>query len=362
MELAPEPDAASIISPSVPPAAPPYIADIRAQPTVLETLLGAGIPAEPRALLGSIATFDRIVLTGMGSSLNGMYPTYLRLAAAGLATWCEDTAELLGYERGLMTGNTLVWLTSQSGESAEAVELLDRVIRPGGPTVLAATNDPDSSLGTRAHVVMPLHSGPENTVGTRSYVNTLALGTMASSIALGIPVDPEVYTAPENIARYLDDWDDHLSMISAEVPDSSIFVLGRGSSLASARTAALIAKEAARRPVEGMSVPQFRHGPLEMADHDLTALVFAGNPAERVLNEQMRTDLIATGARCVWVDTAPAVRPPVGATIVTPALPGYDARPLAEIVPMQLLTVVLAERSGQEPGRFRQIDKITRTL
>jgi len=151
-------------------------------------------------------------------------------------------------------------------------------------------------------------------------------------------------------------------MISAEVPDSSIFVLGRGSSLASARTAALIMKEAARRPVEGMSVPQFRHGPLEMADHDLTALVFAGDPAERALNERMRTDLAATGARCVWVDVEPSARPPRGPSIVTPALSGRDARPLAEIVPMQLLTVVLAERLGQEPGQFRQIDKITRTL
>jgi len=174
------------------PDIPPYIADIHAQPSVLETLLEAGIPAEPRALLSSIAEFDRIVLTGMGSSLNGMYPTYLRLAAAGLAVWCEDSAELLGYEQGLTSGNTLVWITSQSGESAEAVELLERVIRPGGPTVLAATNDLNSSLGTRAHAVIPLHSGPENTVGTRSYVNTLALGTMASSIALGDPVDPEL--------------------------------------------------------------------------------------------------------------------------------------------------------------------------
>jgi len=340
------------------PDVPPYVADIRAQPQALETLLTAGLPAEAQTLLADLGRFDRVVLTGMGSSLHGMYPTFLRLAAAGHAVWCEDTAELLGYQRGLTSGNTLMWITSQSGESAEVIELMQRLPKHGGPTVLAATNDLDSTLAAAASAVMPLLSGPENTVGTRSYLNTLALGALAAAAALGEPVERELYSAPEQIDRYLAGWDDELERISAEVPDSSMFVLGRGSSLGSARTAALIIKEAARRAVEGMSVPQFRHGPLEMADRDLTVLMFAGQDTERALNEQMRMDLGVTGARCVWVDTDAALKP----CIVTPMLSRRDSRSLAEIVPMQLLTVVLAGRMGQEPGRFRQIGKITRTL
>lgn len=340
------------------PETPPYVSDIRAQPAALEHLLLAGIPRDVRALLGNITAFDRIVLTGMGSSLHGLYPTFLRLAAAGLPVWCEDAAELLGYHHGLITSSTLLWITSQSGESAEVTELLDRLTLSGGPTILAVTNDLDSSLGAAAHAALPLHSGPENTVGTRSYLNTLAACAIATSVALGEPTESQLPSAPERIASYLDAWDDHLTQIGDAVPTPPTFILGRGSSLASARTAALIIKEAARCPVEGMSAPQFRHGPLEMADHDLTALVLAGSNGERVLNAQMRTDLRATGARCVWVDAESSLEP----AIATPRLSGRDSRVLAEILPMQLLTVVLAERSGREPGRFRQIDKITRTL
>jgi glucosamine 6-phosphate synthetase-like amidotransferase/phosphosugar isomerase protein len=39
-----------------------------------------------------------------------------------------------------------------------------------------------------------------------------------------------------------------------------------------------------------------------------------------------------------------------------------ETRPIAEIVPFQLLSVLLAQRQGLEPGAFRQIGKVTTTL
>ena len=170
--------------------------------------------------------------------------------------------------------------------------------------------------------------------------------------------DRDISEAPGRLATYLDDWDRWIDEIGTAIPDTPTFVLGRGMSLGSARTGALIIKEAARRPVEGMSVPQFRHGPLEMADSSVTALLLAGGDDDRVLNEHMRRDLWVTGAQCVWIDTEPDLH----SSITMPNLRGRLARPLAEILPLQLLTVVLAQRLGQEPGEFRQIEKITRSL
>ena len=341
---------------------PPYVGDIRAQPATLQLVLDAGLPGDGLEVLSRLDDFDRIVLTGMGSSLQALYPTYLRLAAAGLPVWFEDTAELLGYQHGLLTPRTLLWITSQSGESAEVVELLSRLARPGvspgPPTVLGVTNDLHSTLATTSSVVIPLHSGDEQTVGTRSYMNTLALCALATAAALNEAPDSELLDAPSVLAADLDEWDTQRHAIDDAVPDEPTFVLGRGASLASARTGALIMKEAARRPLEGMSVPQFRHGPLEMAGPAVTVLLLAGDRADIVHNEKMRTDLRATGARCVWVDTEPQEGP----AILMPRVVGRCARSLAEILPLQLLTVALAARTGDEPGRFRQIGKITRTL
>jgi glutamine---fructose-6-phosphate transaminase (isomerizing) len=338
--------------------APPYVSDIRAQPAALDGMLAQRIPAESADLLQRLSSFDRIVLTGMGSSLQGMYPSFVRLAAAGLPVWFEDTAELLGYQHGLVTERSLLWVTSQSGESAESTELLDRLAGARRPTVLAVTNDLTSTLASAATAVLPLHSGDERTVGTRSYLNTLAMCANATSIALHETPDPDIGGAPAHLAEYLDAWDQHIDEIGTAVPGTPTFLLGRGMSLGSARTGALITKEAARCPLEGMSVPQFRHGPLEMADPSVTALLLAGGDDDRNRNEIMRRDLEATGARCVWIDAEPDLHP----SIAMPLLQGRLTRPMAEILPLQLLTVVLAQRLGREPGEFRQIGKITRTL
>ncbi len=45
-----------------------------------------------------------------------------------------------------------------------------------------------------------------------------------------------------------------------------------------------------------------------------------------------------------------------------PAVRSDEVRPVAEILPFQVLSVVLAERRGLEPGAFRQIGKVTTTL
>lgn len=337
-------------------AAPPYLQDIRAQPEALARLLDAGLPGESRELLADIGSFGRIVLTGMGASLFALHPAFLRLADAGLPVWCVETAELLGPAGGLVTSDTLLWVTSQSGASAEVGALLDG-LGSARPRVLGMTDDVDSPLGRAADVVVELHSGDERTVSTRSYVNSLAAAALAVSCALGRAADPSLRDAPARLAGYLADWDAHRDALAAAVPEETIFLLGRGASLAAALTGALITKEAARTAVEGMSAPQFRHGPLELAGPGVAALVLAGDPADAPRNRRLVDDLAAVGANAVWLDTA--VDP--GAPAL-PRLEGPDSRPLAEILPMQLLSVVLAERRGAEPGAFRQIGKVTTTL
>jgi glutamine---fructose-6-phosphate transaminase (isomerizing) len=333
-----------------------YQHDIHLQPEALERVLTAGLSADVRALLDRVATFDRIVMTGMGASLFGQYPSFLRLADAGWPVWSIETAELLGPARGLITERTLLWITSQSGGTAEVVALLERLdVRPAA--VLGVTNDPASPLAAGSSAVLELHSGAESTVSTRSYLNTLAGSALAASHILGQQPDEDLARAPQQVADYLMDWERHKAALDRALPESTTFILGRGASLAAALTGSLIIKEAAGRSVEGLSVPQFRHGPLEMASPDLSVILLAGVPQDHELNAAMRRDLVSFGARVVWVDTA--VHPD---GLSMPNLPGPLSRPIAEIIPLQLLSIVLAERANHEPGAFRKIGKVTRSL
>ena len=337
-------------------ATPPYLSDIRAQPDALARLLQNGLSRECRQLLTRMKQFDRIVLTGMGSSLQGCWPLYLRLAEAGLPVWWVETAELLGPAGGLLTPRTLLWIVSQSGASAEVTALLAQLPVPR-PQVLGTTNDTASTLAQSADAVLELHSGAEHTVSTKSYVNTLAALALAGDVITDATPEPELQRAPNGLAEYLTDWPAHQAALDAAVPEKTIFVLGRGASLAAANTGALIIKEAAKHPVEGMSAPQFRHGPLELARPGVAVVLLAGSPAHHANNQALFHDIGGAGANAIWL----AADAP-GEPHRLPVLGGSTGRTIAEILPLQVLSVVLADRAGLEPGAFQRIGKVTQQL
>ena len=105
----------------------PYIEEILSQPDVLKAML----QNYDRALLDDVrkavqsGRYDRIILTGMGASIYGVYPAYLLLAGLGLPVHWLDAAELLHYSPALIGSRTLLWITSQSGRSAELIPLID---------------------------------------------------------------------------------------------------------------------------------------------------------------------------------------------------------------------------------------------
>jgi glutamine---fructose-6-phosphate transaminase (isomerizing) len=343
------------ISPELP-AVPLYLTDIRQQPESLQQQLDSRLDSEAAALLRRLPGFDRIILTGMGASLHAQYPPFLALASAGLPAWQIETSELLGEAAGLITPNTLLWVTSQSGRSAEITALLDRIsgLRPA---VLGFTNDPESPLAESADAVIELHSGTEQAVGTRSYVNSLAAHARATASALGRETPAEFSEAASRLAGYLSHWDEHVAAWDTAVNEPILFAIGRGASLAAVRTGALIIKEAAKTPIEAMSTPQFRHGPLEMADMRICVVVLPGSRADAPLNERLAADLVVFGANAVTL-----AHRGEGSGPQLPDLTSDEARPLGEILPFQLLSIVLAERLGYVPGAFGKIGKVTTTL
>ena len=336
-----------------------YVDDIVSQPQSLERVLDARLGADAERLLdGGGARFDRIVISGMGASAHAAYPAFLRLADAGVPVVLLETAELLQQALGMIGGErTLLWLISQSGDSAEIAALLDQLPR-GGPTVLGVVNDTDSALGRGADVIVEMHAGPELAVGTRSFVNTLAVCALVTDRLVGGSSEPELRAAVAPLDAYVGSWREHADAIGAAVGGAqSLFVLGRGSSLAAARTGALVIKEAAKAPAEAMSSSEFRHGPLELVDGGFAAVVLEGDPRTVELNARLAGDIAGHGGRVGWLGRSDgpgeklALAPAEGAALA-----------IAETVPLQLLSVVLAERAGIEPGVFRYLQKVTRTL
>jgi glutamine---fructose-6-phosphate transaminase (isomerizing) len=337
----------------------PYLADILSQPAAIrDALAGFDVSrvadAADRLRKG---TLDRVVIAGMGTSLSGSLPAWQTMVDAGVAAWCLDASELLHTSSALITPRTLLWLVSQSGRSAEILALMDAGRRAG--YVLATTNDEASPVVQNADAWIPMTAGAESTVATKTYVNTLVVNRMAALALAGQSPESayrEATAAAESAAAYLARWEFQVDTLGRQIPDAAkLVVTGRGISLASAETAGLILKESAKVAAQGLSSAQFRHGPLELADPTLVLLVFEGADEAIPLNRKLVRDAADFGARAFLVTDGGGDGLPV---IQCPSAEGIGL-PIAEILPIQMLSIVLARRNGFEPGAFRHSGKIT---
>lgn len=338
----------------------PYAQGIARQTESLQAALDAALPREAVDLVhNAFARFSGVVITGMGSGPFASYPTWLRLAQAGVSAWVIETAELINATPRMLSPDHLLVVVSQSGESAEVVALLDR-LGAERPTILAIVNNLASPLARAADVVVPLHVGSTrpDTAGTGTYINTLVTSARLVDSALAFDTSADFVHAPDQVAAYLADWDAHIAVAtSLGLPSRTTFILARGASLASARTGALLVKEAAKVHAEAMSSSEFRHGPLELVDKDFVAVMLAGDAMTLDLNLRMAEDIERRGGTVGWIGRTPEA----GVHLTMPELSGA-ARPIGEILPLQMLSVAAAIQGGYQPGTFRHASRVTRVL
>lgn len=339
----------------------PYIQDILNQPASLKTALEQFDAASLAPIAEAIRAndFDRILITGMGGSLYASYPVWQILAQAGLPALWVDTAELIHHTPALVTPKTLLWIFSQSGKSAEIIAALDfgRIQKPAA--VIATVNDLESPLAKAAQVRIPINAGSEHTVSTRTYVNSLAVGQLAALALLGKDVEParaELMQTVSAVQDYLANWESHVQQIGKAIGfPKRLAILGRGASLASTYTGALILGEASKYMATPYQAGEFRHGPLELATPELTVLLFAGPQETRDLNQRLLKELREYQVNAFMVDSETNEW-----QIELPGVPAIGMT-LMEIIPIQMLTIHFAEQIGVEPGRFFRTGKITHT-
>jgi glucosamine--fructose-6-phosphate aminotransferase (isomerizing) len=337
-----------------------YLRDILDQPIALRDTLAA-FPDFPsvRPFAERLAAGDlrRVVLTGMGSSYHALHPLALTLIARGLPVQMLETSELIHYAPSLLDPRTLLVVVSQSGRSAEVVGLLERA--RGRVPLVGVTNTADSPLTAQSDAVLLTRAGDEFSVSTKTYIAALAAlawlgGALAGQDTLAVRQALE--GAPDALEHYLAPWADNVEALGKQLADVRYLVLvGRGSSLAAVGTGALIVKESAHFPTEGLSSAAFRHGPLEMVAPDIFVLVFSGAAATAELNARLADDIRAAGGQAALVRESA-----VPDVFALPPVPDI-ARPLLELLPVQMLSVALARLKGHEAGRFGRASKVTLT-
>jgi glutamine---fructose-6-phosphate transaminase (isomerizing) len=339
----------------------PYISDLLAQPSALRNLL-KGYPRTSLNKLGEDlrnGKFERIIVTGMGSSMNAAYPAVIQLSNQPVPVQWVNAAELLHYMFEIIGSRSLLWMNSQSGRSAELVHLLDHLTTRSMPRILTFVNDDTSPMASRADMFLNILAGPEATVSTKTYINMLAVNLLAAMQMTGGNIDAvmkEFLAAAEAMETYLVDWQTHIEELDKVLGEfDQLYILGRGTSMSAVWNGCLINKEAAKSSFEGMQAADFRHGPLELVTEGFVALIFAGSNLTADLNRNLGSEIIMHGGRVLWVDSTPDPEFP---TLLLPKTSDF-ARPLVEILPLQMLTLVMANRKGLSAGQFRTVGKVT---
>lgn len=345
----------------------PFLAEIAAQPDAIRRAAAALV--DQRDVLERVreasATARTIVFTGMGSSYDACYPAVNDLAGRGVPSLLVDTAELLHFRRPILTPKTLAVIVSQSGESAEIVKLATEISRQRlRPFVISVTNGLDNDLARRADIRLDTWAGPETGPSTKTFaaaMTTLAgLARLLAGDSAATAVD-HTRTAAEGAAlaaeRLLDDPEAQAEHLAGLLGGRKVMViLGRGPARAAAEMGALILKESGVM-AESLESAMFRHGPLELAGPDMSAIVLATEPETRRLDLGLADELVDAGA-AVLVITPDGMAPKGAEGIAT----GYLDRALmsaVSIVPVQLLAWKLAALAGRTPGAYTRASKVT---
>jgi glutamine---fructose-6-phosphate transaminase (isomerizing) len=337
-----------------------YLRDILEQPQALAHTLEL---LSTSKTLDNLATrlhkdkFQRVVLTGMGSSFHALHPLNLDLVAAGFTVIMVETSELIHYKSRFFDPKTLIVAVSQSGKSAEMVRLIE--MNRKRAAIIAVTNTADSPLAEHADTALLTQAGYEFSVSCKTYVTALMalkwLGDVLCKRDLRVSQGQLAGAAP-SVADYLSAWKEHVDYLARELTGiRHLFLVGRGISLSAVGTGALIVKESDHFHAEGMSSAAFRHGPLEMLGKEMFVLIFGGEQKTRDLNVRLLADILDQQGRAELVgEDAPTAAfrlPETNASL----------RPILEILPVEMITLALAAQAGREPGRFELATKVTTT-
>jgi glucosamine--fructose-6-phosphate aminotransferase (isomerizing) len=335
-----------------------YVRDVLGQPEALEqTRQSIESMPPPLDLAAGLEAgrFKRVVLTGMGASLHALYPLHLRLTGHGVSSLLADAAELIHYMPSLLGPECLLIAVSQSGRSAEIVRLLE--MARGKLAVIGVTNSPTSPLARDSDFAVLTRAGEESTVSCKTYVASLAVLEWLGGALLRADLSPlsdALENAVQSTRDYLARWKAHVDFLTQFLSGMNhMFLVGRGRSLAAAGAGGLILKEAAHFHAEGMGSAAFRHGPLEMVGPDVAVCVFAGDDRTAALNRSLAADVSRSGGKAAWI----------GEDGVTDtfriAATSPESRTIMEILPVQMISLALAARSGHEPGVFQHLGKVT---
>ena len=207
-------------------------------------------------------------IVGHGTSDNAAtYGVYAFGLLCGSTALRDSISLTVYYDASIDLSGSAVLALSQSGETPDVVEYVERA-RARGALTIAITNDERSTLAEAAELMLPLHAGVEHAVAaTKTYMSSLAV----IALLAGHTAVDGARTA-DDLRRYRPKSWKRRSASFFPTPDRDdrvssfeflgrMFVIGRGLELATAREIALKLQETCRVAADALTATDFAHCP-----------------------------------------------------------------------------------------------------
>ena len=275
-----------------------FLADLEEKPARLRGLADLVESDDPWCDLP--ASFDRLVVIGMGSSQYAGSVAASRLRRHGVAAVAElASTDLLPPA----SSGTVVIAISASGGSEETLAAVERY--RGRCPIVAMTNTGDAALSRDADLVVPMHAGREvGGVACRSYQHTLALlmsleerlvGSATPSVSRLLRVAAD---ASDDLLERRGDWLPRVRDLLAG-PDG-VYVAAPARRLSSAQQSALMLRECPRIAAVACESGDWSHVDVYLTKTlDYRLLLYPGSPWDVGLlrwTAERHSTVVAVGA------------------------------------------------------------------
>ena len=344
------------------------VKEIHEQPQVALNVMSA-----PRAFIFKLANElvkpDRVYLIGCGTSYHAcVFGTYLLRLMADIDAHPVVASEFHS-SCIRMTPNTAVLAISQSGETADVLQVL-RALRDKDVKLLALTNVMGSSITRLVSLYVGLYAGPEvGVAATKTFIAQLLMLTRICTEAARIKgVNHDLASSAEKFLRSSASLiEKAISVNEPRAKDIAVdialrdnaFFLARGINIVTALEGALKLKEISYIHAEGYPAGESKHGPIALVEEGYPCIFIC--PRDETYNKIIGNimEMKARGAfvvSCVEEGDRD-VKEVSDKTFVLPEIELKQLTPVLHVVPLQLLAYYAALARGCDPDRPRNLAK-----
>ncbi|NLE01563.1 MAG: glutamine--fructose-6-phosphate transaminase (isomerizing) [Fibrobacter sp.] len=318
-------------------------------------------------VLQELRGIQRIIFVACGTSWHAaLTGEYMIEDIAGIPVEVEYASEFR-YRNPIIDSHTLVFVISQSGETADTLAALREAAHKGA-TVLGICNAVGSSIARETHGGVYLHAGPEiGVASTKAFTSqltvlsllTLLLGRMRRiSHSDGITIAKALQAIPDQV-RVILKQNDHIRKIAEIYAKHNNFLyLGRSYNFPVALEGALKLKEISYVHAEGYPAAEMKHGPIALIDKDMPSVILALKDSvyEKVISNIQEVN--ARGGSVIAIATEgddEIVKHARHVIYIPKTIPMLT--PLLSVIPLQLLAYHIAAIRGCEIDQPRNLAK-----